>query len=211
MNSISQSQFFNEETLVQQAINGDLEAFNQLVLAYQNLAYHHAYAMLGDADLAEDAAQDSFIRAFQAISGFRGGSLRGWLLKIVTNSAYDLLRRSFRHPSQPLFPEDEDGEEIESPRWLEDPEASVQKIAEQNELSNELYKAIDSLPDVYRSIITLIDLYELDYSEAAQALQVPIGTVKSRLARARLRMKEKLLSDPASCGSFDTANLCLAV
>ena len=119
MSSISQSQILHEETLVEQAINGDLEAFNQLVLAYQNLAYHHAFALLGDRDLAEDATQDSFIRAFQAMHGFRGGSLRGWLLKIVTNSAYDLLRRSYRHPSQPLFPEDETGEDIESPCWLE--------------------------------------------------------------------------------------------
>ena len=211
MSSISQSQLFHEETLVQQAVSGDLEAFNQLVLAYQNLAYHHAFALLGDRDLAEDATQDSFIRAFQAIHGFRGGSLRGWLLKIVTNSAYDLLRRSYRHPSQPLFPEDENGEDIESPRWLEDPQASVQRIAEQNELSKDIYKAIDSLPDVYRTVITLIDLYEFDYTEAAEALQVPIGTVKSRLARARLRMKEKLLNDPAVCGTFGASNLCLAV
>jgi RNA polymerase sigma-70 factor, ECF subfamily len=211
MSSISQSQLLHEETLVQQAVNGDLEAFNQLVLAYQNLAYHHAFALLGDRDLAEDATQDSFIRAFQAMQGFRGGSLRGWLLKIVTNSAYDLLRRSYRHPSQPLFPEDENGENIESPRWLEDPQASIPRIAEQNELSKDLYKAIDSLPDVYRTVITLIDLYEFDYTEAAEALQVPIGTVKSRLARARLRMKEKLLSDPAVCGTFGASNLCLAI
>ena len=183
---------FDEETLVNRARNGDLDAFNQLVLHYQNMAYNHAYALLGDSDSAEDAAQDGFIKAFQAINSYRGGSFRGWLMKIVTNSAYDILRRSHRHPTQPLFPEDENGEEIESPIWLVDPMASVQEKVEQNELSKDIYKMLDELPDVYRSVLTLVDVNELDYSEAAQALKVPIGTIKSRLARARLQMKEKL-------------------
>jgi RNA polymerase sigma-70 factor (ECF subfamily) len=91
-----------------------------------------------------------------------------------------------------LFPEHENGEEIESPTWLADPSPFVQAIVEQNELSKNIYKLLDQLPEVYRSVITLIDLYELDYTEAAEALKVPIGTVKSRLARARLQMKEKL-------------------
>jgi RNA polymerase sigma-70 factor, ECF subfamily len=192
MNSTSGSIQYNEETLVKMASNGDLDAFNLLVLHYQNLAYNHAYALLGDSDSAEDATQESFIKAFQALNRYRGGSFRGWLLKIVTNSAYDILRRSQRHPNQPLFSTDENGEEIESASWLVDPAASVQDAVEQNELSMNIYKMLNELPQVYRSVLTLIDINELDYVEAAKALKVPIGTVKSRLARARMQMKSKL-------------------
>src|SRR5262245_15205424 len=163
MNTTSGSIQYNEETLVRMASKGDLEAFNQLVLDYQNLAYNHAYALLGDSDSAEDATQESFIKAFQAMNRYRGGSFRGWLLKIVTNSAYDILRRSHRHPNQPLFPTDENGEEIESASWLVDPEASVQDAVEQNDLSVNLHKMLDELPPVYRTVLTLIDINELDY------------------------------------------------
>jgi len=180
------------ENLTRLAMTGDLDAFNELVLIYQDLAYHHAYALLGDPDLAADAAQESFIKAFQNISGFRGGSFRSWLLKIVTNSAYDVLRRAGRHPVQPLFPVDENGEEVESAAWLADPAPGVQAVVEQHELSKEIYRVLDELPEAYRSVITLVDLYELDYTEAAQALKVPLGTVKSRLARARLEMQKRL-------------------
>ncbi len=192
MSAIKQSISVDEEQLTKRAMEGDLDAFNQLVLRYQDIAYNHAYALLGDPNQAEDAVQESFIKAFQAMNGFRGVSFRGWLLKIVTNSAYDWLRRSQRHPLQPLFPEDENGEEIESPAWIVDPAASVQEQVEEKEFSKRIYEALDELPDVYRSVLTLIDIHELDYAEAAEALKVPIGTVKSRLARARLQMQKKL-------------------
>jgi RNA polymerase sigma-70 factor (ECF subfamily) len=181
-----------EQAFVAKATDGDLEAFNQLVSKYQDVVFQHAYALLDDQDLAEDAAQEAFIKAFQNIASFRGGSLRAWLLTIVTNIAYDFMRRSKRHPIQPLFPEGDDGEEVESPAWLADPNASVQETVETNELTKDIYRALDTLPNIYRSVLTLIDLYELDYTEAAQALQVPIGTVKSRLARARLQLKKQL-------------------
>ena len=192
MNSMSRSIPYNEEALVRMASNGDLDAFNQLVLRYQNMAYNHAYALLGNTDSAEDATQESFIKAFQAVNSFRGGSFRGWLLRIVTNSAYDIMRRSQRHPSQPLFPTDEDGNEIESASWLADPDASVEDTVEQNELSRDIYKMLDELSPIYRSVLTLIDIDELDYVETAEVLDVPIGTVKSRLARARMQMQHKL-------------------
>lgn len=181
-----------EMALIADAAQGDLQAFNQLVLRYQDMAYHHAFALMGDPAAAEDVTQESFIKAFQAIHSFRGGSLRGWLLKIVTNTAYDSLRRSSFHPTQPLFPEDDDGEEIESPAWLRDPQASVQAAVERRELVKALNQVLAELPEAYRKVLTLVDVYELDYSEAAQALGIPLGTVKSRLARARLQMQEKL-------------------
>lgn len=192
MASKQQAYPYSEENFVKMASNGDLDAFNQLVLMYQDLAYHYAYALLRDAALAQDAAQDSFIRGFQNIAGFRGGAFRAWILKIVKNSAYDALRRLKRHPVQSLFPEDENGDEMESPAWITDTTAFVEDTVEQKEFSENLYQLLDELPDVFRTVLTLVDIYELDYAEAASALNVPIGTVKSRLARARLQMSEKL-------------------
>ncbi len=190
----------DKETLTRLAATGDLEAFNELVLTYQDLAYHHAYALLGDPALAEDATQESFIKAFENMPNFHGGSFRGWLLRIVTNSAYDVLRRSHRHPMQPLFPRDDNDEEIESPAWLADPTSNVQDIIEQREFSKHIYQVLDEMPDLFRSVLTLIDVYELDYTEAAEVLRVPLGTVKSRLARARLAMQKKLKASMDSQG-----------
>lgn len=185
---------YSEEMLINTASKGDLDAFNQLALRYQDLAYHHAHALLRDPALAEDATQDSFIRAFQNMAGFRGGSFRAWILKIVTNSTYDMLRRSKRHPTQSLYPEDEYGDEIEAPVWLADTTTSVQDIVERSEFSRDLYRLINDLPAVYRTVLTLVDLHDFDYAEVADALKIPIGTVKSRLARARQRISEKLCS-----------------
>lgn len=188
----------DEETLISKASRGDLDSFNQLALAYQNTAYSHAYAILGERASSEDATQESFTKAFQNLAGFRGGSFRAWLLKIVTNSAYDILRQSSRHATQPLLPEDENGEEIESPAWLADPVTPVPTTVEQNEDSQHLYQMLDELSGEYRSVITLVDIYELEYTEAARILKVPIGTIKSRLARARLQMQQKIQSSQES-------------
>ena len=187
-----EKQSLKDENLVNIAKQGDLDAFNQLVLHYQDLAYHEAYTILKDSALAEDAAQDSFIRAFQSMAGFRGGPFRAWILKIVTNSAYNALRRMKRQPIQSLFPEDEYGAEIEFPAWLVDPALSVENIVEQAEFFTYLSRLLAELPEVYRAALTLIDVYEFDYAEAAQILHVPMGTMKSRLARARLQMSRKL-------------------
>jgi RNA polymerase sigma-70 factor, ECF subfamily len=209
MNAKNESAQSNDETLIRLASQGDLEAFNQLVLIYQNMAYNHAYALLGDPALADDATQESFIKAFQNMRGFRSSafSFRAWLLKIVTNSAYDILRRTYRHPTEPLFPVDENGEEVESPAWLADPSASVQEVLEQKETAKQTYQMLDELPNVFRSVITLIDIYELDYTEAATILNVPMGTVKSRLARARRQMKAKLQGSLEHARKFDIINV----
>ena len=181
-----------DDDLIKSARNGNLEAFNQLVLKYQDLAYNHANAWLHDSFLAEDATQESFIKAFQKIRSFHNGSFRAWLMRIVTNTVYDMLRKSKRQPTQPLVPENKNGEEIESAFWLADPSASVQETIERRELSAEIYQMLEELPEVYRSVLTLIDLFEMDYTEAAKALNIPLGTVKSRIARARLRMMNKI-------------------
>lgn len=181
-----------ESGLVSNAMNGDPDAFNQLVLTYQDVVYCHAFSLLGDRAWAEDVTQESFLKAFQKINDFRGGSFRAWMFRIVTNTSYDLCRRKNRHPTQPLHPVTDDGDEVESPAWLADPALSVEKTVQQNEENKDLYRMLDELPAAYRSVITLVDLYEMDYAEAAESLHVPIGTIKSRLARSRMQMQEKL-------------------
>ena len=209
-NATTSSNSYHEPSLILKASNGDLDAFNQLVLQYQDLAYHHAYALLGDPTQAEDATQESFIKAFQALNTLRGVSFRGWLLKIVTNSAYDLMRRAQRHPTQALYPEDENGEEVESAAWLVDPTSDVQDIVEEHERSSQIYQALDELPEAFRSVLTLIDVNDMDYTEAADVLGVPLGTVKSRLARARLQMREKLSSSMKKKNHLVSTRACFA-
>jgi len=186
---------WDENDLIAAASNGNLDAFNELVLNHQDMIYNHAYAILRDRACAEDVTQDAFIKAFEKLKGFRGGSFRGWLMRIVTNSAYDMLRCSKRRPTQPLFPADENGDELESAHWLIDRSVSVQDSVEQNEFSKYIAGLLDELPDGYRIILNMIDMHGFDYTEAANALNIPIGTVKSRLARARLQMKDKLLNE----------------
>jgi RNA polymerase sigma-70 factor (ECF subfamily) len=101
-------------------MKGDLDAFNRLVLEYQNLVYNQAYRMMGEKESAADATQTAFISAYRKLSGFRGGSFRAWLLRIVTNACYDELRWRSAHPSIPLEPIYEDGEENEYPYWIVD-------------------------------------------------------------------------------------------
>ena len=186
----------SESILVSSAARGDLDAFNELVLRYQDLVYRWSRSILGDGSSAEDATQETFISAFQHVGNFRGGSFRSWLLRIATNTCYDLLRALRRRPIVPLIPEDMDGHEIESPSWIADPRPSIQAEVEWGEFSRTLYGCIDELPAPFRSVITLVDLNEIGYSEAAEALGIPVGTVKSRLARARLRVKQRLSREP---------------
>jgi RNA polymerase sigma-70 factor (ECF subfamily) len=182
----------DESFLIIKASDADLEAFNHLVLRYQDLIFNQAYYMLGDRHSAEDVTQECFIKAFKQIDRFRGGFFRAWELKIVINTCCDEMRRLKRHPTKPLTPENEDGDEIESPAWVTDPDNSIQAIVKQRELSQILYSMLNELPEIYRIPITLIDLHELNYSEAANVLGIPIGTLKSRLARARFQMRNKL-------------------
>lgn len=182
----------NEAALIQDAQRGDLEAFNRLVLAYQDLVYNQAYRMMGEAHSAEDAAQEAFISAFRNLRSFRGGSFKSWLLRIVTNACYDELRWRKRRPTTPLEPVDEDNETIESPHWLADPDESPEEAAERAELSSALQRCLDALPDDFRAVVVLVDIQGFDYSDASDVIKKPLGTVKSRLARARLRLRDCL-------------------
>ena len=201
----------DESLLTLKASKMDLDAFNLLVLKYQDLIYNHAHALLGDHYEAEDATQESFIKAFRHIGNFRGGAFRPWILKITTNTCYDKLRKSKRITQSALFVENEYGEEQDSPFWIADPTASVQITIEQKELSKNLHNMIDELPSNYRSALTLVDVYEMDYATAAQILKVPLGTLKSRLTRARFLMRNKLFCHVDRLSTFSTtltASMC---
>jgi len=182
----------DESALIHDAQHGNLDAFNTLVLAYQDIVFNTALRILGDEDSAADASQEAFISAFRALNSYRGGSFRAWLLRTVTNACYDELRRKHRRPTTPLEPETEDGDEVETPRWLTDPNASPEELLDQAEIEHAIQHCLENLPTDFRAVVVLADIQGLDYSEVATVLRKPLGTIKSRLARARLRLRECL-------------------
>lgn len=182
----------DELALIQEARNGDLNAFNRLVLAYQDMAYHLAMRMLSDPDQAEDVTQTAFLSAYRHLSSFRGGSFKAWVMRMVTNACYDELRRRQRHPSTPLEPLDDDDETIESPSWLADDGLSPEEQLEQKELDRAIQRCLQQLDEEFRAVVVFIDLQGMDYQEVAEILGKPLGTVKSRLARARLKLRDCL-------------------
>jgi RNA polymerase sigma-70 factor (ECF subfamily) len=182
----------DEEALIHAAQNGDIDAFNRLVLAYQDMVYYQAYRMLDEQAPAEDVAQITFISAYKHILSFRGGSFRAWLLRIATNACYDELRRRKRRPTTPLEPMDDDGEEMDSAVWMADPDDGPEELAQRAELRRAIQHCLgDLLPD-FRTVVLLVDVQGMDYAEAAEVMGTPVGTVKSRLSRARGRMQDCL-------------------
>jgi RNA polymerase sigma-70 factor, ECF subfamily len=182
-----------ETELIEAASKGDLDSFNHLVLQYQNLLYTQAYRMMGESDSAEDLTQEAFIIAYRKLHTFRGGSFKAWLIRIATNLCYDELRRYKRRPIIALEPLDQNQEEVESPNWLTDPGESPEEAVERQELANAIQDCLNQLSPDYKAVVVLVDFQEMDYSEAAQVVGSPLGTIKSRLARARTHLKDCLL------------------
>jgi RNA polymerase sigma-70 factor (ECF subfamily) len=161
-------------------------------MIYQDQAYNLAYRMLGDEDSAEDATQNAFISAYRNLNSYRGGSFRAWVLRIITNSCYDELRRRKRRPVTPLEPETEDEEEVESPRWLADDSPSPEEKAESSEMERAIQHCLGDLSEEFRSVAVLVDVQGMDYEEVSVVIGKPLGTIKSRLARARLKLRRCL-------------------
>jgi len=182
----------DETALIQEALDGNLGSFNYLVVQYQDMAFNVAYRIMGEPGAAEDATQEAFISVYQKLEQFRGGSFKAWLLRIVSNACYDELRRRQRQPVAPLKPEVNDGETWEEPDWLKDPSASPEECFEQAVLQDAIQECINKLDDKFRVILVLVDVEGLDYKTAAAAAGAPLGTVKSRLARARDRIQNCL-------------------
>jgi RNA polymerase sigma-70 factor (ECF subfamily) len=182
----------DEALLIRDAQRGDLDAFNRLVLEYQDMLFNTALRILGDEDQAADATQEAFLSAFRSIKSYRGGSFKAWLLRTVTNACYDELRRKKRRPTVPLEPETDDGDELEAPRWLADPSLSPEEKVELDDLEHAIQHCLDDLPSDFRTVVVLVDVQGMEYTEVSEAVRVPLGTIKSRLARARLRLRECL-------------------
>lgn len=179
-------------TLVSEAQRGNLDAFNTLVLTYQDMAYNVAYRMVSDGDTAADVTQKAFLSAFRSLKTFRGGSFKSWLLRMVTNACLDELRRHKRHPSIPLEPLSDEDEEIESPAWMADDGPSPEDLAVRGELDRAIQSCLEGLPEDFRAVAVMVDIEGLDYQDVSGAIGKPLGTVKSRLARARLRLRDCL-------------------
>ncbi len=181
----------DEDKLIQGAKRGDLAAFNQLVLAYQSEVYNVAYRLLGDTDSAADATQEAFIKAFRRIHQHRGGSFRAWLLRIVTNTCYDMLRKRARRPTQPLEPQSDDEDQERLPRWQSNAESPEEAVLRW-EIHQAVQEGLSHLSPEHRTVVVLSDIEGLSYEEIAQVLNIPVGTVKSRLSRARARLRDYL-------------------
>ena len=182
----------DEDKLITAAQRGNLGAFNELVLAYQDRVYNLAYRIMGDPASASDATQEAFISAFDHIEGFRGkypSSFKSWLMRIVSNACYDELRRRKRHPTTSI--EDFEIEEEANPALVSDTE-SPEEAAEREEVAHALEAGIQTLPADQRITLVLADVQGLSYQEIAEATDVPLGTVKSRLARARGKLRDYL-------------------
>jgi len=177
---------------IKKSLKGDLNSFNQIVLEYQNLVYNQAYRIMGEEASAEDAAQEAFISAYKKLHTYRGGSFKSWLLRIVSNACYDEFRRRKRQPVAPLYPEDQNGNELDSASWLEGNEEKPEDYVLRSELSDAIQTCLDRLEFEFRTIVVLVDLQGMDYASAAKVLDRPLGTVKSRLARARRNLKDCL-------------------
>jgi RNA polymerase sigma-70 factor (ECF subfamily) len=180
------------QDLIKRAQEGDLESFNQIILALQSQVYNQAYRIIGEPDAASDATQEAFISAYKKLHTYRGGSFKSWLLRIVSNACYDEYRRRKRKPVVPLYPVGEDGEDHEDPSWLEDPGETPEEKVQRRELSDAIQYCLDRLELDFRTIVVLVDIQGLDYASAARVIDGPLGTVKSRLARARKNLKDCL-------------------
>ncbi len=183
----------NQESLIERSLTGDLDAFNQLISEYQRLAYSVAYRLLQDPDAAADAVQDSFIKAYRALDSFRGGSFKSWLMRIVTNTCYDVLRARKRNRTDSLEEMPVESEYIPA---LTDRRESPQQYVERQELASLLMAAIQTLPEDQRISIVLCDVEGYAYEEIADMTGVAIGTVKSRISRARGKVRDYLTQYP---------------
>ena len=180
-----------DHTLIDLSRGGDLDAFNALVERYQNAVYGVALKMVRNPATAEDLTQDTFISAFRNIARFRGGNFRAWLLRIARNATYDYLRRAQRRPQTSI---EENFGAFADTFKATDPEPETQALS--SELGRTITEGLMTLSNDHRLAIILVDMDGYRYEEAAEVMGVSVGTVKSRLNRARRRMRDFLTTRP---------------
>ena len=179
----------DERRLIVSAQRGDIQAFNQLVQAYQGLAFNVAFRILGNSDAAADATQDAFLSAFKALERFRGGSFKAWILRIVTNACYDQLRLKQRRPTTSL---DDMLSDQDHAIFMQDSGELPEEHLLREELGEAIQKGLGTLPPEQRVTVILSDIQGLEYKEIAQVTGASLGTVKSRLSRGRARLRDYL-------------------
>ncbi|HLZ24175.1 MAG TPA: sigma-70 family RNA polymerase sigma factor [Ktedonobacterales bacterium] len=191
-----------ESGLIARSQKGDTRAFNQLVETHQAGAYALALRMLGDPEAAADVTQDAFFSAFRAIGSFKGVSFRAWLLRIVSNGCYDYWRAQGRRPATSLeaaLEDDRDGEaaaqssDARLPRAMIDPSWDPERVALKAEMIEQIQAALLKLPPEQRLAVILSDIQGMPYDEIARVMNTSLGTVKSRISRARTHLRGLLL------------------
>jgi len=177
----------NENKLIERASGGDPSAFNRLMEVHERRMYAVALRMCGNREDAQDCLQEAMLRIYRSISGFKGQSSFGtWVYRITMNTCLDELRRKKNKQNTSL-----DG--LLDTGWSpQDESASPEKHAVQSETRRVLHQAIQDLPEDMRSAIVLRDIHGLSYEEIAQALDINVGTIKSRISRGRDKLREKL-------------------
>ena len=181
----------DENLLLTMAMGGDVDAFNRLVAIHQNAVYGFAMSLTRQHALADDVTQETFISAFRSISKMRGGNFRAWLLRIARNKAYDHFRRQNRRRESSV-----DEEDAPFLATLTDDNPSPHAVAVNSELREALEHCVGGLSDEHREVIVLIDVQGESYDDASAVCGVNIGTVKSRLNRARRRVRDCLRGFP---------------
>jgi RNA polymerase sigma-70 factor (ECF subfamily) len=190
----------DEAQIIQQAQQGSIAAFNRLVMTYQGMAYNVAYRVIGTQEGAADACQDAFLKAFKSMRQYRGGSFKSWLMRIITNTCYDQLRYKKRRPSDSLeaLMENSGAEPVSMTSSTERPEDNVMR----RELNDMLQQGINQLPEDQRIVLILNDVQDFSYQEISEITGQPLGTVKSRLSRARGRLRDFLREQELLPGQY---------
>lgn len=179
----------DEPQLIERAREGDLNAFNRLIETYERPVYNLCFRMLSSQQSAEDATQEAFISAFRSLASFRGGSFRSWLFRIASNACYDEMRRQKARPARSLdAPVGDDERQIDVAGESPTLDAHVENV----ELREALREALMELPEDQRLAVILCDVQGMDYAEIAEVTHTNLGTVKSRINRARSRLRELL-------------------
>lgn len=181
---------FNEADIIKRCQQGDLESFDILVSRYTERAYAVAFSVMGNSHDAGDMTQEAFIKVFRNISKFNfKSSFNTWLHRIVKNVCIDELRKRKRGTILSLDASisSDDGEYT---LQIPDESPGIQEILEKEEEKEFLWKALEELKENHRVVLVLADIKGYDYTEVAQILDIPVGTVKSRISRARIKLAE---------------------
>ncbi len=186
------------DALVQKAQAGDENAFGELVVIYERFVYHTALRSLrtcgGKSEDGEDVAQDAFLKAWRSLSAFRGEcAFTTWLYRITVNCARDHCRIESRHPTVSLTITDDEEEEVQMDIPVTDGDTVPEAAMDRKETTRLVREAIIALPEDMRTVLLLRDIEDLPYADIAALLKLEVGTVKSRLNRARLTLKQMLV------------------